>query len=272
MEGMIPRPLSVSRLLWEECRENGEESLWLLSCGIALPDTPRRSNDVGSIEQGRGGSINQYQAPAYSLKRTKVHQIYQGMRQGPVVWDASVKSGSCVHVLRSHTSTIRCLKVLHGQPLAEGAILHLSTMRTRHGRMPTCPSRRALPPDLLVAFDGRTVPYDYCVLATCSDTTLPTYADLAVPGVFVYRNITDMNKFLAYAERDSVVGSTAVYDLEPVTHITIVHRQPYLLSRQLDAHSGEIVVWRVTATGVTFLAPRRPPASAPTLPARCVAS
>ncbi|KAI0918296.1 hypothetical protein AcV5_010439 [Taiwanofungus camphoratus] len=32
------------------------------------------------------------------------------------VWD--VKSGYCIYVLRGHTSTIRCLKVLHGRPLA----------------------------------------------------------------------------------------------------------------------------------------------------------
>ncbi|CDO75199.1 hypothetical protein BN946_scf184794.g6 [Trametes cinnabarina] len=32
------------------------------------------------------------------------------------VWD--VKSGYCVYVLRGHTSTIRCLKVLHGRPVA----------------------------------------------------------------------------------------------------------------------------------------------------------
>ncbi|KAH9922431.1 WD40-repeat-containing domain protein [Fomitopsis serialis] len=32
------------------------------------------------------------------------------------VWD--VKSGYCIYVLSGHTSTIRCLKVLHGRPLA----------------------------------------------------------------------------------------------------------------------------------------------------------
>ncbi|KAI0774721.1 WD40 repeat-like protein [Trametes elegans] len=32
------------------------------------------------------------------------------------VWD--VKSGYCIYTLRGHTSTIRCLKVLHGRPLA----------------------------------------------------------------------------------------------------------------------------------------------------------
>ncbi|CCM04764.1 uncharacterized protein FIBRA_06954 [Fibroporia radiculosa] len=32
------------------------------------------------------------------------------------VWD--VKSGYCIYTLRGHTSTIRCLKVLHGRPIA----------------------------------------------------------------------------------------------------------------------------------------------------------
>ncbi|RPD67392.1 WD40 repeat-like protein [Lentinus tigrinus ALCF2SS1-7] len=32
------------------------------------------------------------------------------------VWD--VRSGYCIYVLRGHTSTIRCLKVLHGRPIA----------------------------------------------------------------------------------------------------------------------------------------------------------
>ncbi|KAI0638605.1 WD40 repeat-like protein [Trametes polyzona] len=32
------------------------------------------------------------------------------------IWD--VKSGYCIYTLRGHTSTIRCLKVLHGRPLA----------------------------------------------------------------------------------------------------------------------------------------------------------
>ncbi|KAI0832848.1 WD40 repeat-like protein [Trametes gibbosa] len=32
------------------------------------------------------------------------------------IWD--VKSGYCIYTLRGHTSTVRCLKVLHGRPLA----------------------------------------------------------------------------------------------------------------------------------------------------------
>ncbi|KAI0933046.1 hypothetical protein AcW1_000017 [Taiwanofungus camphoratus] len=115
---------------------------------------------------------------------------------------------------------------------------------------------------------GRTIQYDYCVLATGSEATLPSYADLEIPGVFVYRNISDMNKLLSYVEQDGVRGSAAtvlgggllgleaakaVYDLDTINDVTIIHRQSFPLSRQLDAHGGEIVRRRIEAMGVTFL-------------------
>ena len=51
---------------------------------------------------------------------------------------------------------------------------------------------------------GRTIAYDYCVLATGSDATLPSYADLSIPGVFVYRNIADVDKLLAHADKEDM--------------------------------------------------------------------
>ncbi|KAI9062280.1 nitrite reductase [Trametes sanguinea] len=115
---------------------------------------------------------------------------------------------------------------------------------------------------------ARTVAYDHCVIATGSEAALPSYADLSVPGVFVYRNISDINKLLTYADQEElkdcsavVIGggllgleaAKAVYDLSSVKDVTIVHRQAYPLSRQLDAQGGEIVLRRIEAMGVTFL-------------------
>ncbi|EJF58500.1 nitrite reductase [Dichomitus squalens LYAD-421 SS1] len=115
---------------------------------------------------------------------------------------------------------------------------------------------------------GRSIAYDHCVLATGSDATLPSYADTAIPGVFVYRNITDVNKLLAYAEKEdmkdaSVVvlgggllgleAAKAVHDLPTISDVTIVHRSAYPLSRQLDAQGGEIVLRRIEGMGVRFL-------------------
>ncbi|KAH9891345.1 nitrite reductase [Cubamyces lactineus] len=115
---------------------------------------------------------------------------------------------------------------------------------------------------------GRIIAYDHCVLATGSDASLPAYADLSVPGVFVYRNISDINKLLKWAEMEGMEGCSAVvigggllgleaakavYDLPSVKDVTIIHRQAYPLSRQLDAQGGEIVLRRIESMGVTFL-------------------
>ena len=35
---------------------------------------------------------------------------------------------------------------------------------------------------------------------------MPSYASKSVPGLFVYRNIADMDSLLAYSERDGVKG------------------------------------------------------------------
>lgn len=48
-------------------------------------------------------------------------------------------------------------------------------------------------------------------------------------------------------------AAKALYDLEEVSDVTIVHRQTYPLSRQLDAAGGEIVLRRIEALGVRVL-------------------
>jgi nitrite reductase (NAD(P)H) len=87
-------------------------------------------------------------------------------------------------------------------------------------------------------------------------------------GVFVYRNIADLNKLLEYASQDPVKGgkavvvgggllgleaAKAVYDLEEIKDVVIIHRQAFPLSRQLDNHGGEIVLRRIEAMGVEVL-------------------
>ncbi|CCM02699.1 uncharacterized protein FIBRA_04805 [Fibroporia radiculosa] len=79
-----------------------------------------------------------------------------------------------------------------------------------------------------------------------------------------------MNELLEYAAKDSISGGNAavlgggllgleaakaVDDLETIKDVTIIHRQAYPLSRQLDTLGGEIVRRRIEALGVTFLGP-----------------
>jgi nitrite reductase (NAD(P)H) len=42
--------------------------------------------------------------------------------------------------------------------------------------------------------------------ATGSEATVPSYADPKMKGVFVYRNIADLNKILDYSQQDGVKG------------------------------------------------------------------
>lgn len=48
-------------------------------------------------------------------------------------------------------------------------------------------------------------------------------------------------------------AAKAVYDLEEIADVAIVNRQAFPLSRQLDAHGGEIVLRRIEAMGVQVL-------------------
>jgi nitrite reductase (NAD(P)H) len=60
---------------------------------------------------------------------------------------------------------------------------------------------------------NRTIPYDICVLATGSMAILPPYISTErakrIRGVFVYRNIADLEAIMNYAEREGVKGGRA---------------------------------------------------------------
>lgn len=65
----------------------------------------------------------------------------------------------------------------------------------------------------------RVINYDYCVLATGSESTLPPYIPperlAETRGVFVYRNIADLNKILSYSQEDHVKGGRVGDDSIP---------------------------------------------------------
>ncbi|KAF8137709.1 hypothetical protein EV363DRAFT_1318672 [Boletus edulis] len=119
---------------------------------------------------------------------------------------------------------------------------------------------------------GRVINYEYCVLATGSESTLPPYLPperlAEIRGIFVYRNISDLEKILSYSQEDHVKGghavvvgggllgleaAKAVFDLETIGKVSIINRQAYPLSRQLDEEGGEIVLRRIEAMGVDVL-------------------
>ncbi|KAG6833876.1 hypothetical protein H0H87_007887 [Tephrocybe sp. NHM501043] len=117
---------------------------------------------------------------------------------------------------------------------------------------------------------NRSFSYSKCVIATGSSADLPPYvppeAASKTRGVFVYRNIADLDGIIAYAEKPEVqhavvVGggllgleaAKAAYDLPSISRVSIVNRQAYPLSRQLDADAGEMVLHQIEAMGVQVL-------------------
>lgn len=85
-------------------------------------------------------------------------------------------------------------------------------------------------------------------------------------GIFVYRNIADLERIMDYADlphisKASVVGggllgleaAKAVYDMPGVPDVSIIIRQNYPLNRQLDPSAGELVLRKIEAMGVKVL-------------------
>ncbi|KAG1862042.1 hypothetical protein DFJ58DRAFT_715324 [Suillus subalutaceus] len=124
----------------------------------------------------------------------------------------------------------------------------------------------------VITSKGRKISYDYCVLATGSESTLPPYVSPVraerARGLFVYRNISDLDEILSYSEQEHVKGgravvvgggliglevAKAVFDLETISEVVIINRQVFPLSRQLDDEGGEIVLRRIEAMGVRVL-------------------
>lgn len=120
--------------------------------------------------------------------------------------------------------------------------------------------------------DAHEHPYDILVLATGSDALLPRHTPgHDARGVFVYRTIDDLQRLIESAvdsasarPRGAVVIGGGLLGLEAAKAVTdlgarvsVVERNRWVLSRQLDAEAGAMVVEQVRALGVEVLLGRR---------------
>ncbi|KAI2626957.1 nitrite reductase [Hypomontagnella submonticulosa] len=115
------------------------------------------------------------------------------------------------------------------------------------------------------------VSYDILVLATGSDAVLPRHTPgHDANGVFVYRTIEDLEKLIAFGNAHkgtvgTVVGggllgleaANAMMDLRCFDKVKLIERNRWVLSRQLDADAGSLVVEKVTALGLEILLSKR---------------
>lgn len=111
---------------------------------------------------------------------------------------------------------------------------------------------------------GKLVSYDTLVLATGSDAFIPRSIEgHDAKGVFVYRTIDDLVKLIEFADKKkgsvgAVLGggllgleaAKAMMDLERFDKVKLIERNQWVLSRQLDADAGGMVVEQVRELGV----------------------
>ena len=118
---------------------------------------------------------------------------------------------------------------------------------------------------------GLHIDFDKCILATGSDAALPPYISRskfeATAGTFLYRNLADLDAMISYADahkpvkRAAVVGggllgleaAKALLDLDNVEQVVLIERNQWVLSRQLDAEGGRMVLEKVRGMGVEVL-------------------
>ncbi|KAF2742117.1 nitrite reductase [Sporormia fimetaria CBS 119925] len=118
---------------------------------------------------------------------------------------------------------------------------------------------------------GDVVPYDILVLATGSDAVLPRHTPgHDAKGVFVYRTIEDLERLIAFSDNrkgniGAVVGggllgleaAHAMMDLKVFSQVKLIERNRWVLSRQLDADAGGMVVEQVRALGLDVMLSKR---------------
>ncbi|KTG16194.1 MULTISPECIES: FAD-dependent oxidoreductase [unclassified Guyparkeria] len=109
---------------------------------------------------------------------------------------------------------------------------------------------------------GVTVPYDRLVFATGSRPWLPEIAGIDLPGVGGFRDLADVETLQARLSEPEpvVILGGGLLGLEAAAglaghgiEVTVVHRNPVLMNRQLDDEAAAILRRALEARGVRFV-------------------
>uniref|UniRef100_A0A8H7Y0P8 Rieske domain-containing protein n=1 Tax=Psilocybe cubensis TaxID=181762 RepID=A0A8H7Y0P8_PSICU len=118
--------------------------------------------------------------------------------------------------------------------------------------------------------NGIHIQYDICIFATGSHAAIPPYLSTTAlqntQGIYVYRTIEDLERMIVFAESTSirnaaVIGggllgleaAKALLDLDSVSRVTLIERNKWVLSRQLDEKGGNLVLAQVQSLGIEVL-------------------
>ena len=114
----------------------------------------------------------------------------------------------------------------------------------------------------VIAGSGRVEPYDRLLIATGSDPFIIPVPGAKLPGVVTFRDLDDVDKMLAAAERGgaAVVIGGGLLGLEAAhglslrgMKVTVVHLMPTLMERQLDEAAGWLLKAELERRGQTIL-------------------
>ena len=115
---------------------------------------------------------------------------------------------------------------------------------------------------IVVAEDGTTAEYDRLLIATGSKPFMPPIPGKESAGVLGYRDIKDTNDMIdaAKVHKNAVVIGGGLLGLEAANglkiqgmDVTVVHRNDWLLERQLDKTAGRMLQKNLEAKGLNFL-------------------
>ncbi|MEW6122263.1 MAG: nitrite reductase large subunit NirB [Pseudomonadota bacterium] len=155
--------------------------------------------------------------------------------------------------------------VLAREKTYQDIVIHDEDWYARHGV-------RLIVGDRVVAIDraartvtsasGLSVPYDVLVLATGSDPFVIPVPGANLPGVVTFRDLDDVEKMLAAADRggNAVVIGGGLLGLEAAAGLarngmttSVVHLMPILMERQLDQNAAYLLKKAIEARGIAVL-------------------
>lgn len=115
---------------------------------------------------------------------------------------------------------------------------------------------------VVYAEDGTSAEYDRLLIATGSKPFMPPIPGKDLDGVLGYRDIKDTNDMIAAAKtyKHAVVIGGGLLGLEAANglkiqgmEVTVVHKNDWLLERQLDKTAGKMLQKNLEAKGLNFL-------------------
>jgi len=110
--------------------------------------------------------------------------------------------------------------------------------------------------------DGTSAEFDRLLIATGSKPFMPSISGIELDGVLGYRDIKDTNDMIAASKKykKAVVIGGGLLGLEAANglkiqgmDVTVVHKNDWLLERQLDKTAGQMLQKNLEAKGLKFL-------------------